>query len=294
MKGILLAIKQRKVDSLSIRKFLPTTIMTPAIAIGAFTMYQHHVPVAIWIQNIACLVLMSLISLILFTRKINILESRHRKFLLPTCLFLLVVTLVSQDMDGVHRWISVGFIRLNIAMIVIPIICIELWYVLRTKGFKFAWVIAFLVMLLLYFQPDASQLTGFALPVMVMLCLSVNGKVNRVFMISIFSMFIVLSWVFLDTLPPVAYVEGILTMAADVGLPWLISGILSLVALPIPFLLFPPKNKEILSKCIGFYFAIVIISTFFGNFPVPLVGYGISPIVGYFISLMWYLNSKYV
>lgn len=93
-----MAIKQRNVDSLSIRKkFIPTTIMTPAIAIGAFTMYRHHVPVAIWIQNIACLVLMSLISLILFTRKINNLESRHRKFLLPTCLFLLVVTLVSHS-----------------------------------------------------------------------------------------------------------------------------------------------------------------------------------------------------
>ncbi|WP_331654998.1 hypothetical protein [Anaerotignum sp.] len=279
---------------MSIRKFIPTTIMIPAIAIGAFTMYQHHVPMGICIQNIACLVFMSLISMILFTGKISIFESSHRKFLLPICLFLLVVTLVSQGMEGVHRWISIGFIRLNIAMIVIPIIFIELWYVLKTKGVNFAWVIAFLVILLLYFQPDASQLTGFALPLVVMLCLSVNGKVIRFFMISIFSMFIVLSWVFLDTLPPVAYVEGILKMAADVGLPWLISGILSLVALPIPFLLFPPKNEEILSKCIGFYFAIVIISAFFGNFPVPLVGYGISPIVGYFISFMWYLNSKYV
>lgn len=271
---------------------MPISMMAPTITFGAFTIYQHHIPISIWIQNIACLIFLSFISLILFTPKINILESNHRKFLLPTCLLLLMVTLVNHGMEGVHRWISIGFIKLNIAMIVMPIILIELWYALKTKGFKFVWVIALVVTLLLFLQPDASQLTGFALPMMVMLCLSVNSKAIRFIMISVFSLFVILSWVFLDTLPPVAYVEGIFTMAADLGLPWLIFGILSLAALPILFLLFPPKNEEILSRCIGFYYVIIIISTFFGNFPVPLMGYGISPVIGIYISLIWYVKSR--
>lgn len=36
---------------------------------------------------------------------------------------------------------------------------------------------------------------------------------------------------------------------------------------------------------------IILISTLFGNFPVPLMGYGISPIVGYFISITWLIKS---
>ncbi|WP_091547697.1 hypothetical protein [Alkaliphilus peptidifermentans] len=41
-------------------------------------------------------------------------------------------------------------------------------------------------------------------------------------------------------------------------------------------------------------FLTILISTLFGNFPVPLMGYGISPIIGYFIAITWLLkvNTK--
>lgn len=277
---------------MSFQKFMPISIMAPAIAIGAFTMYQHHIPTAIWIQNIACLIILNCISLILFTLKINVFESNHRKFLLPICLFLLIVTLVSPGMEDVHRWILIGFIRLNIAMIVLPITLIEL-YVLNTKGFKFAWVIALIVMLVLFFQPDASQLTGFAVPMMITLSRNTNSKVIRLLIIFAFSLFVVFSWMYLDNLPPVNYVESILNMVANMGFTWLSLGVFSFVILPLPFLLYPPKSAESISKYIGCYYIIIILSTLFGNFPVPLMGYGISPIIGFYISLIWYLNSKY-
>lgn len=57
-------------------------------------------------------------------------------------------------------------------------------------------------------------------------------------------------------------------------------------------MLFPPKNYKLPSICIGLYFAILLLSTLFGNFPVPLMGYGFSPIIGYFISIMWYTKLK--
>ena len=46
------------------------------------------------------------------------------------------------------------------------------------------------------------------------------------------------------------------------------------------------------SMCVGLYFIIILISTFWGNFPVPLMGYGISPIIDYFIAITWYAKSK--
>lgn len=60
----------------------------------------------------------------------------------------------------------------------------------------------------------------------------------------------------------------------------------------IPFIFFPPENLKLPSICVGLYFIIILISTLFGNFPVPLMGYGISPIIGCFILISWYIRAK--
>jgi hypothetical protein len=189
--------------------------------------------------------------------------------------------------------VSLGIIRVNAAMIVLPLILIELWHLVQTKGAKIGFTIIIGILLLLLFQPDASQLTGFAIPAMIMLFSKVNSKTLRLLIASTFSIFVISSWVYLDNLPPVDYVERIVYMVANMGNLWLFLGIISLIILPLPFLLFPPQNARLISRCIGAYFIIIIISTLFGNFPVPLMGYGISPIIGYFISIIWYTNWQY-
>ena len=70
------------------------------------------------------------------------------------------------------------------------------------------------------------------------------------------------------------------------------TGVISLVLLPLSFILFPPQKFRLLSMCLGLYFTIILISTLFGNFPVPLMGYGVSPIIGYFIAITWLVKSK--
>lgn len=279
---------------MSFWKLIPIAIMLPPVAIGAFAMYRSQVSIAIWSQNVACLVFMSFVSLIMGNHKFNIEVSKYKKLVLPSALVLLILTFASHGMDGVHRWISIAVVRLNMAMIILPILLIELWSVLKTKGFNLGLVISFVIVMVLFFQPDASQLTGFAVPAMIMLSRNTKSKVMGLFIAFAFSLFIVFSWIHLDNLSPVNYVEGILKMVANMGFIWLVLGVISLVILPLPFILFPPKNAECISKYIGSYYIIIILATLFGNFPVPLMGYGISPIIGYYISLMWYLNSKYV
>ncbi|GFZ33276.1 hypothetical protein CSC2_38020 [Clostridium zeae] len=160
------------------------------------------------------------------------------------------------------------------------------------KALWIAIITTIVIAILLAIQPDASQLTGFAIPMMIMLYSKINKKILRSLMFGILSLLIILSWVHLDSLPPVAYVERIVSLLANMGLMWLILGVISLIILPVPFILFPPKNFKIPSICVGLYFIIILISTLFGNFPVPLMGYGISPIIGYFIPITWYAKSK--
>ena len=269
--------------------------MMPSIVIGAFTMYRNEVSIMRWMQNIICFLLLSVISLFIVKGKHNINKNKDKRNIITISMALcfLILTFLFPGMEGVHRWVSLGFIRVNAAIIVLPLILIALWHLVQTKGVKIGFTITIGIVLLLLFQPDASQLTGFAIPAMIMLFSKVNSKTLRLLIASIFSIFVISSWVYLDNLPPVDYVERIVYMVANMGNLWLFLGIISLIILPLPFLLFPPKNAELLSSCIGIYFIIVIISTLFGNFPVPLMGYGISPIIGYFISIIWYTNWQY-
>ncbi|GFI46463.1 hypothetical protein IMSAGC019_01777 [Lachnospiraceae bacterium] len=39
------------------------------------------------------------------------------------------------------------------------------------------------------------------------------------------------------------------------------------------------------------YYWLMILSTFIGNFPVPFMGYGISPIFGFYIFLIWFIDE---
>lgn len=268
--------------------------MIPSIAIGGIVMCRNHISAMIWGQNIACFLLMSLISLIMIEYRFDISKNKYAKFIFPMTLFLLALTFVNPGMESVHRWVSIGSVKLNIAMIVLPIIIIHLGDMLDTKDLKLGSIIAFGVIILLLFQPDASQLTGFAIPMMIMVNRKTNNKKISLFVTSAFSLAVILSWIYLDSLPPVSYVERIVNMAADMGGLWLILGVLSLAILPMPFLLSPPGNAKLTSRCIGCYYIIIIISTLIGNFPVPLMGYGVSPIIGFCLSLTWYFNSKYI
>lgn len=99
------------------------------------------------------------------------------------------------------------------------------------------------------------------------------------------------SWFCLDTLQPVNYTEGILTMLNDLSVLLYIIGIIVLFWIPVYFLISSiNKNRNI---CIGItlYYWLMILSTFMGNFPVPFMGYGISPILGYYIFLIWFIHE---
>ena len=255
-------------------------------------MYRNQISVAVWGQNIAGLILMSFLSLIVTKRKYANSKSRYQKAVLPALLGLLILTFANQGLEGVHRWISIGIVRINVAMIILPLTLIELWNIFQTKDFWFGCGAALGIVLILFFQPDASQLAGFAIPAMIMSGRKTKSKIVRFSIYCVFSSFVVFSWVFPDNLPPVSYVEKILDMVAGMGVVWLILGAISLAILPTPFLMFPPENAKPISRYIACYYIIVIFSTLLGNFPVPLMGYGVSPIIGYYLSLIWYYNNK--
>lgn len=46
------------------------------------------------------------------------------------------------------------------------------------------------------------------------------------------------------------------------------------------------------SLALGLYFVGVLLAALSGRFPVPLMGYGASPIMGYFMALAWLVRIR--
>ncbi|MEW9096036.1 MAG: cell division protein [Clostridiaceae bacterium] len=273
-------------------KFAPLIIAFPSVIIGAIAMFINKIPIAIWGQNIICSMIAGLISYIVLSKKSKCKKIRANGIIILISVILLLLTFIDLGLLGVHRWISIGPVKFYVASIVMPIIIIELWNLLQSEKWWVSAFITILISILLILQPDASELTAFIIPMVILLWSKTNNNILRFSITGVLLIFIVISWISLDGLPPVPYVEEIISLVADMGIIWLILGVISLMILIIPFIFFPPKNFRLLSICIGIYFIIILISTLFGNFPIPLMGYGISPIIGYFISITWLVKVK--
>ncbi|AWI07784.1 cell division protein [Clostridium drakei] len=267
-------------------------VTMPSIFIGAAAMSYNRVPASIWQQSIVYLFIVGIISYFAICSKFNIREDKfYYKSMLISLIFI-VLTFAGTGIEGVHRWVSIAIIKINVSMVVLPIILISSWKLLELKSLWITIITTIAAAVLLLIQPDASQLTAFAIPMMIMLINKIDKWIIRLIIVVILSALIIFSWIFLDSLPAVAYVEGILGLVKNLGIPFFVLGVISLIILPMPFILFSPKNFELPSICLGLYFIIILISTLFGNFPVPLMGYGISPIIGYFIAISWYTRAK--
>ncbi len=80
-------------------------------------------------------------------------------------------------------------------------------------------------------------------------------------------------------------------MLHDLSAVLSIIGIVALFWIPVYFLISSSKKNRTICIGVALYYWLMILSTFIGNFPVPFMGYGISPILGYYIFLIWFIHE---
>lgn len=272
------------------------------VIVGVLVMRRHGVSPLLWAQNLAACVGATLLCLgfsftpVRFPR----LRSVPRKQTVMLVLWLgLLSTFCFPGLQGVHRWVSFGPLKVNVAEAVLP------WFliILLTEPRNGSATVALwsgLVGFVLYFQPDACQATAFLVAVGLLLLLEMNQRraTSSLLSLALFS----LAWAAwlrhdpLDRSFSIPHVEGILGLAADSGF---ILGLLAaalLCLLPVPFLAFyfckrgcgQPRT----ALALGVYFALSLLGCLSGRFPVPLMGYGISPFLGYYIALGWLMAQE--
>lgn len=249
-------------------------------------MYHFDVSKQFWLLNLACFCLCTIVA-ILYSRKIILPKNNNPYIILIVVTALLLSTFISIGVENVHRWLNFKSFQLNIGLLVTPLILIQI-----SKINKLIHCILFATFVNVTFllQPDASLVTAFSLASFFIIQNKTKNKTIIVLLLQ-FSLFLIIySWYNLDNLEPVSYVEGIISMTKRISPFLYLASIIALLLLILPFIGLNSK-KDSLSQALGIYFSLLLLSSFVGNFPVMIIGYGFAPIIGYYTGLIWRINT---
>lgn len=255
----------------------------PALLFGTYTMAISEVPRTLWMMNLG----FGLIGIPLqwvFFRIRPVFKKVNPYPIILISILSLLLTFWDDGHQDVHRWVSIGTFKVNIGLIVSPLILIQIH---KMENKIMALLVYLLSVLIFLFQPDASLVTAFSAAAVMLLIKKNSSNITKglIFIAAIGAS--VYAWYNLDSLPAVSYVEDILSLAWKISGVFGICSLLSLVLLPLPFFVLASKENRTMAFSLGLYFSLILLVTIFGNFPVMVMGYGISPIIGYFIGLIW-------
>lgn len=244
------------------------------IALGAVVMAVGDVPLGIWIRNPVAWLVAGGVSLFLASR------GWLGAALLPVAVIVITLSFVGPGQEGVHRWFDLGPVQLNTAALVLPAAIAAFS---RTPAI-IAVACFSMIAALLAWQPDISQLAGFAFAG-VILASSRFGWRGAVGAAALAGAAIALCLSRPDPLLPVAHVEGIFLLAWDQQPALAIAMGIALAATCLSPLLLPatPELRGPGMALAG-YFALTGAAFLLGAYPVPLAGYGLSFVVGWWLG----------
>jgi cell division protein FtsW (lipid II flippase) len=259
----------------------------PALIVGALVMRQHDVPSSRWGLNLLGGAIAAAICSVFLGRSRTSMSKGAATVSACFAAGALAATFAATGSMGVHRWIQLGPLTMHVGSVCLPLFILALG-VLDPFGGKLRlgpMLLAVAVAMLLLLQPDAAQATAFAAAVFTLLIL--NRQRARAAWVAALVIAALAGWTWTqrDPLSPVPCVEGIIGLARQSGPVWLVASIAALAILPLPFFIGPSGSHSAFVRALGVYLCVCILAPLFGDFPVPLVGFGLSPIVGYFVAL---------
>ncbi len=196
-------------------------------------------------------------------------------------------TLLSTDQSGVHRWIDLGGLHVNVAALLLPLAIVALVDIALPGPILLALIVA--IAALLVAQPDASQATAFAVAGVILLARrrDLSPGMKLIAMVGLAAL-AVLAWLRPDPVRPVPEVEGIFGVLASQSVLLAGAAALALAATSLMPLCGRSRagidGRQFGAPLAG-YFVTVAIMPGLGAFPVPLVGLGMSFPIGYWLGM---------
>ena len=252
------------------------------VALGAWICAANAVPMAVWVRN--------LVAWAAGAATAFVLARASSAWVFPAVLLvtalLLAMTLFDPGQLGVHRWMGLGPLSINIAMLMLPSALIAM----AALGAKvpWFWLLAMTCLAILVIQPDASQATALGAALTL---IALTSAVPRFIRLAVSLGAVTAAgaaWLRPDPLQPVPEVEQIHLLA------WAVSPVLAVVALAslVLFNLAPgwlgrhgAPDLRIAALALSVYLFVGAVMPFVGPFPVPFLGIGVSPILGAWLGL---------
>lgn len=256
--------------------FFCAIIMLPAVLFGIFAMIADGVSAALWGQQAAAFVVFAPLGLL--RRKMQRIPAFAGA---AVCLLALSATLLFPAVGGAKRWLDLGVLHVNAGMLVLPAMLVLLG---DMKCMHPALMIGAAVLCL---QPDFSQLTAFSLGALPMLW---QSRKKRWFSAAAaaFPLICLMRCAGIPTaLEPVAYCEGILAILGGFSPLMQAAGWLALAMIPGCFLCRFCFGRSVGALCLAIYYAVTMLFSLTGQYPVPFMGFGLSPIAGYWLAYLF-------
>jgi hypothetical protein len=244
------------------------------IALGVVVMSQADVPLGIGLRNLIAWLGAAVAAIYLARR------GWLTGWAAPVALGIIALSFAGPGQEGVHRWLDLGPIQLNAAALVLPAaIAASARERARLVIPCFA-----LIAFALAWQPDISQLAGFAIAA-VILCAARFGWKGAAGALALAAGAIAVCLSRPDPLEPVAHVEGIFALAWSPSPAIAIGMGVALAAASLsPLLVWRSPEARWSALALAAYFTVTATAFLFGAYPAPLAGYGLSFVTGWWVG----------
>jgi hypothetical protein len=254
-----------------------------AIALGSATLAATGHAFGSWLRNpIAWLV--GLVLALGLMRVRNLVPVS--RVILAVAFVAVAATFFAPAQSGVHRWIDVGPLHINVAAFLLPAAIVAFAFCGIWSRTGLAFVAAIVALLVL--QPDASQTTSFLVAVIILFAGSTAPRARRIIAIVIAVLVAAFSWSRFDPLQPIPEVEGIFRLALSVSPVLALAAAIALAATslaPLCLCNTVDASRHTAALALTGYFVSAAVCPAFGAFPVPLIGLGMSFPVGYWLAM---------
>lgn len=204
---------------------------------------------------------------------------------LAGCLVLTVLPLLWGEAPGPMRWIVVGGVRLYLAAIFLPALVLVLGRIApdsHEPAVAFGLPVAVASGLLLL-QPDAPQATAFALAFAPLWWCWRAAWPAKFVLLALVVGCAVAAWQRPDPLQPVAHVEGVFVLAAGSGPLALCAAVLAALVPAAVLLRQARRSSSVGLLAVALYYLGLLALAPLQLTPIPLLGFGASPILGYLL-----------
>lgn len=250
-----------------------------AVATGAWVCARAGVPSGAWLRNLAVWPVGFILAGALALRA----GRGAATALLVLGLLTLAASLAGVPQDGVRRWLDLGPLQINAAFVVLPVMVVALSW---TAGRWWSWALAFAGQAVLVAQPDASQATAFGAALIMLAVGAPMTRKVRIGLILLAGALSAASWLRPDPLAPVPEVEEIVALAHAVS-P-ILAGFAALLIAAVglaPAVMTRRTPVQTAGLALSACMLVAAATTVFGAFPMPLLGVGMSPILGFWLGV---------